>query len=52
MKLTYFGQCSCCISIDKNNYIEETELGTYPSLTEETESTAERSCGHFVSNHC
>ena len=33
MKSAYFGQCSCRINIDKNNYPEETELDTNPSLT-------------------
>ena len=33
MKQAYFGQCSCCLNIDKNNYPEETELGSNPSLT-------------------
>ena len=33
MKPAYFGQCSCCLNIDKNNYPEETELDTNPSLT-------------------
>ena len=33
MKPAYFDQCSCCIDIDKNNYPEETELDTDPSLT-------------------
>ena len=33
MKPAYFGQCSCCLIIDKNNYPEETELDTNPSLT-------------------
>ena len=33
MKPAYFGQCSCCSSIDKNNYPEETELDTNPNLT-------------------
>ena len=33
MKPAYFGQCSCCINIDKYNYPEETELDTNPSLT-------------------
>ena len=41
MKPAYFGQCSCCLNIDKNNYPEETELGTNPSLTL-TLSTGER----------
>ena len=33
MKSAYFGQCSCGINIDKNNYSEETQLDTNPSLT-------------------
>ena len=33
MKLAYFGQCSCCLNIEKNSYPEETELDTNPSLT-------------------
>ena len=33
MKPAYFGQCSCCLNSDKNNYPEETELDTKPSLT-------------------
>ena len=33
MKSAYFGQCSYGINIDKNNYPEETELDTNPSLT-------------------
>ena len=51
MKLAYFSQCSCCINIDKNNYPEETELDTNPSLTLArtlTLSTGERSFGHFM----
>ena len=34
MKPAYFGQCLCGINIDKNNYPEETELDTNPSLNE------------------
>ena len=40
------------MSIDKNNYPEETELDTYPSLTLAqtlTVSTGEFSFGHFTS---
>ena len=51
MKPAYFGQCSCCINIDKNNYPEETELDTNPSLTLArtlTLSTGERSFGNFT----
>ena len=33
MKPAYFGQYWCCLNIDKNNYPEETELDTNPSLT-------------------
>ena len=33
MKPAYFGQCSFCLNIDKNNYPEETELDTNPRLT-------------------
>ena len=33
MKPAYFGQCSCYLNIDKNNYPKETELDTNPSLT-------------------
>ena len=33
MKPAYFGQCSCCLNIDENNFPEETELDTNPSLT-------------------
>ena len=33
MKPAYFGQCSCCININKNDYPEETDLDTNPSLT-------------------
>ena len=32
MKPAYFGQCLCCLNINKNNYREETELDTNPSL--------------------
>ena len=54
MKPAYFGQCSCCINIDKNNYPEETELDTNPSLTLArtlTLSTGERNFGHFTSSY-
>ena len=53
MKPAYFGQCSCCINIDKDDYPEETELDTNPSLTLArtlTLSTGERSFGHFTSS--
>ena len=33
MKPAYFGQYWCCLDIDKNNYVEEKELDTNPSLT-------------------
>ena len=33
MKPANFGQCLCCLNIDKNNYPEETELDTNASLT-------------------
>ena len=33
MKPAYFGQCPYCPNFDKNNYPEETELDTNPSLT-------------------
>ena len=33
MKPAYFDQCLCCLNIDKDNYPEETELDTNPSLT-------------------
>ena len=55
MKTAYFGQCSFCPNIDKNNYPEETELDTNPSLTLArtlTLSTGERSFGHFTSSRC
>ena len=42
---------SCCINIDKNNYPEEAELDTSPSLTLArtlTLSTGERSFGNFT----
>ena len=53
MKPAYFGQCSCCINIEKNNYSEETELDTNPCLTLPrtlTLSTGERSFGNFTSS--
>ena len=55
MKSAYFGQCSCGINIDKNNYPEETELDTNPSLTLArtlTLSTGERISGHFTLSRC
>ena len=55
MKSAYFGQCSCGINIDKNNYTEETELDTNPSLTLArtlTLSTGERISGHFTFSRC
>ena len=54
-KPAYFGQCSYCPNIDKNNYPEETELDTNPSLTlarNLTLSTGECSFGHFTSCRC
>ena len=54
MKPAYFGQCSCCINIHKNNYPEETELDTNPSLTLArtlTLSTGEQSLRYFTSIH-
>ena len=53
MKPTYFSQCSCCINIDKNNYSEEKELDTDPSLTLAwtlTLSTGERNFANFTSS--
>ena len=50
-----FGQCSYCQNVDKNNYPEETELDTNPSLAlarTVTLSTGERSFGHFTSSRC
>ena len=55
MKSSYFGQCSCGINIDKNNYPEETELDTNPSLTLArtlTLSTGERISCHFTFSRC
>ena len=52
MKPAYFGQCSYCINIDKNNYPEETELDTNPNLTLAQTlslSIGERIFGHFTS---
>ena len=49
------GQCSCGIDIDKNNYPEETELDTNPSLTLArtlTLSTGECIPGHFTFSRC
>ena len=53
MKPAYFCQWSCCINIDKNNYLEETALYTNPSLNQArtlTLSTVERSFGNFTSS--
>ena len=53
MKPAYFGQCLCCINIDKYNYPEETELDTNPSLTLArtlTLSIGERNFGNFASS--
>ena len=33
MKPAYIGQCPYCPNIDKNNYPEEAELDTNPSIT-------------------
>ena len=55
MKSAYFGQCSCGINSGKNNYTEETELDTNPSLTLArtlTLSTGERIYGHFTFSRC
>ena len=55
MKPVYFGRCSYCTNIDKNNYPEETELDTNPSLTQAqtlTLSIGELSFGHFTSRRC
>ena len=52
MKPAYFGQCSCCTNVDKNNYPEETELDTNLTLTlaqTQTLLIGERSFGHFIS---
>ena len=52
MKPAYFGQCSRCSNIDKNNHPEETELDTNPNLTLAqtlTLSIRERSFAHFTS---
>ena len=51
MKPAYFGQCLCCINIDKNNYPEETKLDTNPSLTLArtlTLSIGKRNFGNFT----
>ena len=53
MKLAYFGECLCCINIDKNYYPEETELDTNPSLTLArtlTLSTGELNFGNLTSS--
>ena len=55
MQPAYFGRCSCCTNIDKNNYPGETELDTNPSLTlgqTLTLSIGERSFGNFTSRRC
>ena len=44
-----------CINIDKNNYLEDKELDTNPSITLAqtlTLSTCQRSFGHFTSSRC
>ena len=49
----YFGQCLYCINIGENNYPEETELDTNPSLTLArtlTLSTGGCNVGHFTSS--
>ena len=53
MKPAYFGQCLCCIDIDKKIYPEETELDTNPSLTLArtlTLSIGERNFDKFTSS--
>ena len=53
MKPAYFGQYSWCTNIDKNNYPEELELDTNPSLTLTRTLTiyiGERSFGNFKSS--
>ena len=53
MKPAFFSQCSCCINIDKNNYPEEMELDTNPSLTlARTLTLSIGVCifGHFMSS--
>ena len=53
MKPAYFDQCLCCINIDENNFPEETELDTIPSLTLArtlTLSIGERNFGDFTSS--
>ena len=55
MKTAYFGQCSYCPNVDKNNNPEETEFDTNPSLTLArtlTLSNGERNFGHFTSSRC
>ena len=55
MKPSHFGQCSCCINIDKSNYPEETELDTNPSPTLArtlTLSTGERRFWQFHVQSC
>ena len=55
MKPAYFGPCLYCPNIDKNNYPEETELDTNPSLTLARKlilSTGGRSFGHFTPSRC
>ena len=53
MKPAYFGQCLCCIYVDKNNHPDETELDTNHSLTLTPSlilSTGERNFGNFASS--
>ena len=55
MKPAHFGQCSCCIDIDKNNYPEKTVVDTNPSLTLAqilTLSIGEHNFGHFTCSLC
>ena len=51
MKPAYFGQCSCCLNSDKNNYPEETELDTNPS-SNPNPIHWRAYFGHFTSSRC
>ena len=51
MKPAYFGQCSCCLNIDKNNYPEETELDTNPN-SNPNPIHWRAYFGHFTSSRC
>ena len=51
MKTVYFGQCSCCLNIDKNNYPEEMELDTNPS-SNPNPIHWRAYFGHFTSSRC